>query len=286
MHIPMSRADLFKVVKVKRLRDFRSIMQAAAVDSNATGCELCKPAIASILASLYNEMVMKPRHHGLQDTNARFLANIQRNGTFSVVPRMAGGEVTPDGLIAVGQIAKKYGLYTKITGGQRVDMFGAQKADLPDIWEELIVRLPSPLLTLSLSPPPLLTLSLSPSPLLTLSLSASAWLTPPPVPTTPRRRPLRTFPFVALPARVGRRLRNRIGVWQVASHGQELRRLDLVQVRGRGLGRPRHRPREPVPRCPLPSQVQGWRLGLREGVRRSAVKGVSICLIVLPKVPD
>ncbi|TNY23557.1 NADPH nitrite reductase [Rhodotorula diobovata] len=138
MHIPMSRADLFKVVKVKRLRDFRSIMQAAAVDSNATGCELCKPAIASILASLYNEMVMKPRHHGLQDTNDRFLANIQRNGTFSVVPRMAGGEVTPDGLIAVGQIAKKYGLYTKITGGQRVDMFGAQKADLPDIWEELI----------------------------------------------------------------------------------------------------------------------------------------------------
>jgi len=161
----MSRADLFKVVKVKRLRDFRSIMQAAAVDPDAAGCELCKPAIASILASLYNEMVMKPRHHGLQDTNDRFLANIQRNGTFSVVPRMAGGEVTPEGLIVIGKVASKYGLYTKVTGGQRIDMFGAQKADLPAIWEELIVRhpvsplhpaaLPSSVLTpLSLPPPP------------------------------------------------------------------------------------------------------------------------------------
>ncbi|BGP40530.1 hypothetical protein JCM10449v2_004492 [Rhodotorula kratochvilovae] len=137
-HFKMSRADLFQVVKVKRLRDFRSVMQAASVNPDATGCELCKPVIGSILASLYNEMILKPKHHGLQDTNDRFLANIQRNGTFSVVPRMAGGEVTPDGLIAVGRIAKKYGLYTKITGGQRVDMFGAQKADLLDIWEELI----------------------------------------------------------------------------------------------------------------------------------------------------
>merc|ERR1711939_1231551 len=106
------------------------------------GCEVCKPAIGSIIASLYNKHIVDSDRRGLQDTNDRFLANIQRNGTFSVVPRMAGGEVTPDGLIAVGQIAKKYGLYTKITGGQRVDMFGAQKADLPDIWEELIVRLP------------------------------------------------------------------------------------------------------------------------------------------------
>ncbi|GAA5924803.1 hypothetical protein JCM10213_000447 [Rhodosporidiobolus nylandii] len=137
-HFKLSRADLFQVVKVKRLRDAHSIMRAAGGDPNAIGCELCKPAMASILASLHNEFVMKPRHHGLQDTNDRFLANIQRNGTFSVVPRIAGGEVTPEGLIAIGQVAKKYGLYTKITGGQRIDMFGAQKADLPDIWDELI----------------------------------------------------------------------------------------------------------------------------------------------------
>ncbi|GAA6042045.1 hypothetical protein JCM8097_004077 [Rhodosporidiobolus ruineniae] len=138
VHFKMSRADLFNVVKVKRLRDDQSIMRAVGSDPNALGCEICKPAMASILSSLYNEHVMKPRHHHLQETNDRFLANIQRNGSFSVVPRIAGGEVTPEGLIAIGQVAKKYGLYTKITGGQRIDMFGAQKADLPDIWEELI----------------------------------------------------------------------------------------------------------------------------------------------------
>ncbi|GAA5857736.1 hypothetical protein JCM1840_000889 [Sporobolomyces johnsonii] len=137
-HFKMSRADLFQVVKVKKLRDFNSIMAAASTKKDSVGCEMCKPAIASILASLYNEHVMKPRHHGLQETNDRFLANIQRNGTFSVVPRIAGGEIKPEGLIIIGQVAKKYGLYTKITGGQRIDMFGAQKADLPAIWEELI----------------------------------------------------------------------------------------------------------------------------------------------------
>lgn len=113
-HFKMSRVDLFQVVKVKKLRDAQSIMQAAGTNPEAVGCELCKPVMGSILASLHNEFVMKPRHHGLQDTNDRFLANIQRNGTFSVVPRIAGGEVTPDGLIAIGQVGKKYGLYTKV----------------------------------------------------------------------------------------------------------------------------------------------------------------------------
>lgn len=76
--------------------------------------------------------------HDLQETNDRFLANIQRNGTFSVVPRMAGGEITADKLIIIGQVAKKYKLYCKITGGQRIDMFGAKKQDLLDIWTELV----------------------------------------------------------------------------------------------------------------------------------------------------
>jgi hypothetical protein len=57
---------------------------------------------------------MKPEHHQNQDTNDRFMANIQRNGTFSVVPRIAAGEITPEGLIAIGQVAKKYNLYTKV----------------------------------------------------------------------------------------------------------------------------------------------------------------------------
>lgn len=136
-HFAMSRADLFSVVKVKRLRDFFEIMSTCGVTKDAIGCEICKPAIGSILSSLYNEHIMNPVHHQNQDTNDRFLANIQRNGTFSVIPRISAGEVTPEGLIAIGQVAKKYGLYTKITGGQRIDMFGAKKDDLPDIWEEL-----------------------------------------------------------------------------------------------------------------------------------------------------
>ncbi|KAF9007403.1 NADPH nitrite reductase [Cyathus striatus] len=136
-HFAMSRVDLFNVVKVKQLRTFPDIMAAVGVNKESIGCETCKPAVGSILSSLYNEHVMKPVHHQNQDTNDKFLANIQRNGTFSVIPRIAAGEITPEGLIAIGQVAKKYGLYTKITGGQRIDMFGAKKEDLPDIWEQL-----------------------------------------------------------------------------------------------------------------------------------------------------
>ncbi|KAI0081228.1 nitrite reductase [Panus rudis PR-1116 ss-1] len=137
-HFAMSRADIFNVVRVKKLRTFDKIMTTIGVNKDSLGCEICKPAIGSILSSLWNEHIMDSAHHANQDTNDRFLANIQRNGTFSVIPRVPAGEITPDKLIVLGQVAKKYGLYTKITGGQRVDLFGAQKADLPSIWKELI----------------------------------------------------------------------------------------------------------------------------------------------------
>ncbi|KAL5361762.1 hypothetical protein BJX96DRAFT_152766 [Aspergillus floccosus] len=138
IHIPYSRADLYNVVAIKRLRTFEEIMKSVGRNPDSLGCELCKPAIASILASLYNQHVMDRETHELQDTNDRFLANIQRNGTFSVVPRVPGGEITADKLIAIGQVAKKYNLYCKITGGQRIDLFGAKKQDLLDIWTELV----------------------------------------------------------------------------------------------------------------------------------------------------
>lgn len=99
------------------------------------GCEVCKPAVASMLASTWNEHVME--HQTIQDTNDLFMANMQRNGTYSVVPRVAGGELTPDQLIAIGAVAKRYNLYTKITGGQRIDLFGARLEDLPNIWAQL-----------------------------------------------------------------------------------------------------------------------------------------------------
>ncbi|VXB22363.1 nitrite reductase, large subunit, nucleotide-and Fe/S-cluster binding [Burkholderia sp. 8Y] len=134
-HFPYSRQELYHIARVEGHRTFASLL---AKHGKGLGCDICKPVVASVLASCWNEFVLKKEHASLQDSNDYYLANIQRDGTYSVVPRMAGGEVTPDGLIAVGQIAKKYGLYTKITGGQRVDMFGARVEQLPLIWEELI----------------------------------------------------------------------------------------------------------------------------------------------------
>ncbi|OJK04815.1 hypothetical protein ASPACDRAFT_49187 [Aspergillus aculeatus ATCC 16872] len=137
-HIPHSRVDLYNIIAVKQLKTFEDVMGAVGKNPESLGCELCKPAIASILSSLFNPHIMDKGYHDLQETNDRFLANIQRNGTFSVVPRVPGGEITADKLIAIGQVAKKYSLYCKITGGQRIDMFGAKKQDLLDIWTELV----------------------------------------------------------------------------------------------------------------------------------------------------
>ncbi|KAF3397930.1 Nitrite reductase [NAD] [Penicillium rolfsii] len=137
-HIPYSRADLYNIVAIKQLKTFPEVMAGAGKNPDSLGCELCKPAIGSILSSLFNPHVMDKGYNDLQDTNDKFLANIQRNGTFSVVPRVPGGEITADKLIAIGSVAKKYGLYCKITGAQRIDMFGAKKQDLLNIWTELV----------------------------------------------------------------------------------------------------------------------------------------------------
>ncbi|KAF2742117.1 nitrite reductase [Sporormia fimetaria CBS 119925] len=137
-HFAHSRADLFNIIYVKGLKEFRDVMRQCGSEPESLGCEACKPTIGSILSSLYNRHLLDDSRKGLQDTNDRFLANIQRNGTFSVIPRVPGGEITPEKLIIIGTVAKKYNLYCKITGGQRIDMFGAKKHDLLSIWQELI----------------------------------------------------------------------------------------------------------------------------------------------------
>jgi nitrite reductase (NADH) large subunit len=134
-HFAYSRQELYHLVRVNEIKTFDDLIQQ---HGHGLGCDICKPTVANILASCWNDFVLKPNHAGLQDSNDYYLGNIQKDGTYSVVPRMAGGEVTPDGLIVIGQIAKEYGLYTKLTGGQRVDMFGAQVHQLPEIWEKLI----------------------------------------------------------------------------------------------------------------------------------------------------
>lgn len=134
-HFAHTRQDLYNLVMVEEIKTFDELL---ANHGQGRGCEICRQAVGSILASYWNEYVLEKNHLSLQDTNDTFLANMQKDGTYSVVPRMAGGEVTPEGLIAVGQIAKKYKLYTKITGGQRVDLFGARVDQLPPIWKALI----------------------------------------------------------------------------------------------------------------------------------------------------
>ena len=134
-HFDYSRQELFDLVKIHELKSYDEVLDKLG---KGDGCELCKPPVASILASLWGEMILKKGNDTAQDSNDRFLANIQKGGTYSVVPRIPGGEITPDKLIVIGQIAKQYHLYTKITGGQRIDMFGAHLSDLPAIWEQLI----------------------------------------------------------------------------------------------------------------------------------------------------
>ncbi|MCS3461830.1 nitrite reductase (NADH) large subunit [Aeromonas sp. BIGb0445] len=134
-HFAYSRQELYHLVRVGEIKTFDALRDR---HGQGLGCDICKPTVASILASLWNEHVLEKPHRGLQDTNDAFLANLQRDGTYSVVPRIPGGEITPDGLITIGEVARKYGLYTKITGGQRIDLFGARVDQLPDIWGELI----------------------------------------------------------------------------------------------------------------------------------------------------
>jgi nitrite reductase (NADH) large subunit len=134
-HFDASRQELFEIVQVKGITSFSRLLRQ---HGRGAGCEVCKPAVASILASLGSGHILDGEQAGLQDTNDFALANLQRNGSYSVVPRIPGGEITPDGLITIGEIAREFGLYTKITGGQRIDMFGARLEQLPLIWRRLV----------------------------------------------------------------------------------------------------------------------------------------------------
>jgi nitrite reductase (NADH) large subunit len=134
-HFTYSRQELYHLVKVNQIKTFADLLKQ---HGRGMGCEVCKPTVASILASTWNEHVLETPHVGLQDTNDYYLANIQKDGTYSVIPRVPGGEITPEKLIIIGQVAQEFGLYTKITGAQRVDLFGARVDQLPAIWKRLV----------------------------------------------------------------------------------------------------------------------------------------------------
>ncbi|MCW2621168.1 MAG: nirB, partial [Frankiales bacterium] len=134
-HFDLSRKEMFEVIRVQGITTWSQLL---AEHGRGRGCDICKPTAGSILASLHNEHVLDDERGGLQDTNDHMLANLQKNGTYSVVPRVAGGEILPEHLIVIGQVAKDFGLYTKITGGQRIDLFGARVEQLPQIWKVLV----------------------------------------------------------------------------------------------------------------------------------------------------
>lgn len=136
-HFAYSRQELFHLIKVGGIKTFDELLEK---HGKGLGCEICKPAVGSIFASVWNDFVLEQDkgHVALQDTNDTYLGNMQKDGTYSVVPRIPGGEITPDKLIAIGEVAKEFKLYTKITGGTRIDLFGARVDQLPDIWAKLV----------------------------------------------------------------------------------------------------------------------------------------------------
>jgi len=134
-HFSQSRAELFEIVSATSIRTFSALIERFG---SGKGCDICKPAVASILASTGSEHILDGEQASLQDSNDHFLANIQRNGSYSIVPRVPGGDITPEQLILIGEIARDFDLYTKITGGQRIDMFGARVDQLPEIWRRLV----------------------------------------------------------------------------------------------------------------------------------------------------
>lgn len=134
-HFAYTRQEIYSLIRVHGIRTFDALLEE---HGHGHGCEICKPTVASILASCWNDYVLKPELTPLQDSNDYYLGNIQKDGTYSVVPRVPGGEITADKLIILGQVAKEFNLYTKITGGQRVDLFGARLDQLPDIWTQLV----------------------------------------------------------------------------------------------------------------------------------------------------
>ncbi|MDW8810633.1 nitrite reductase large subunit NirB [Streptomyces scabiei] len=140
-----TREELYEIVLALRINTYRQLLDRYGRDEarGGDGCEVCKPTVGSIIASLAPTIgasgyVLEGEQAALQDSNDHFLANLQKNGSYSVVPRIPGGEITPEGLIVIGEIARDFGLYTKITGGQRIDMFGARVEQLPLIWARLV----------------------------------------------------------------------------------------------------------------------------------------------------
>ena len=131
--IPMTKPEL--VAEVKRL-GLKSVSAVFAALSTSGEDAASKPPLASLLATVWAGEYEDERD--ARFINDRVHANIQKDGTFSVVPEMAGGVCTPAELMRIAQVAVKYNVpLVKLTGGQRIDLVGIPKADLPGVWQDL-----------------------------------------------------------------------------------------------------------------------------------------------------
>jgi nitrite reductase (NADH) large subunit len=139
-HFPeLTRSEIYALVRTERIRSFSELRDRHGAGGD--GCAVCKPVVANVLGTLAPDLgldhILDGEQAALQDSNDLFLANLQKDGTYSVIPRVPGGEISPAQLVALGEVAASYGLYTKITGAQRIGLFGARKDQLPEIWRRL-----------------------------------------------------------------------------------------------------------------------------------------------------
>jgi nitrite reductase (NADH) large subunit len=131
--VPFAEDRLRDILRSQQLRSVQDVLD---IYGNGTGCEVCKPALSYML-----DMLWCGDHD--EDRSARFIndrvhANIQKDGTFSVIPRIRGGVTTPAELRRIADVAEKYRVpMVKITGSQRIDLLGVKKADLPHVWADL-----------------------------------------------------------------------------------------------------------------------------------------------------
>lgn len=131
--VPFTQEKLREIVRSQKLKAVQEILD---IYGNGRGCEICKPALSYMV-----DMVWCGDHE--EDRSARFIndrvhANIQRDGTFSVVPRIRGGVTSPAQLRRIADVAEKYSVpMVKITGSQRIDLLGVKKSDLPKVWADL-----------------------------------------------------------------------------------------------------------------------------------------------------
>jgi nitrite reductase (NADH) large subunit len=131
--VPFSQENLREIILTQKIKSVQEVLE---IYGNGVGCEVCKPALSYLV-----DVVWCGEH--AEDRSARFIndrvhANIQRDGMFSVVPRMRGGVTSPAELRRIADVAEKYKVkMVKVTGSQRIDLLGVKKSDLPAIWAEL-----------------------------------------------------------------------------------------------------------------------------------------------------